>query len=49
MNNQLFLLLIAPFILIGRQAQNVWPPEIKSDVSYIYKKTDDIELEFVIF
>tara|TARA_S200000501_G_scaffold161615_1_gene152362 strand:+ start:5183 stop:6088 length:906 start_codon:yes stop_codon:yes gene_type:complete len=49
MKNQLFLLLIAPFILIGQQAQNVWPPEIKSDVSYIYKKTDDIDLNLWVF
>lgn len=49
MNNQLFLLLIAPFILVGQQAQNVWPPKIKIDVSYIYKKTNDIDLNLWVF
>ena len=49
MNKQLFLLLITPFVLIGQQTQEVWPPEIKSDTSYVFKKTTDIDLNLWVF
>ena len=49
MNKQLFLLLITPFVLIGQQKQEVWPPEIKSDTSYVFKKTTDIDLNLWVF
>ena len=48
-DNQKLILLIAPFILIGQQKQEFWPPEIKSDASHVYKKTPDIDLNLWVF
>ena len=45
----IFLLLISPIISFGQSKIESWPPDIKSDTVYTYKKTKDIDLNLWVF
>ena len=49
MKDLLFILLLGTLNSYGQKSIKNWPPEIKSDTSYVYKKINDASLNLWVF